>query len=86
MALYLCVLVDALVGPVRAWGEGYTVPFFNFATLPALMPAKYEVRVVAGYFHSAISFFITGAIPVGVAAAIVVGWRTRTPFYRLFPA
>ncbi|MBL8630814.1 MAG: hypothetical protein JNM81_14365 [Rhodospirillaceae bacterium] len=85
LALYLCVVADASIGPVRAWAEGYTVPFFNITTLPSLLAAKYELRVVAGYFHSAISFFITAMIPIGVVTSIVLGWRTRTPFYKLFP-
>ncbi|MBL8644099.1 MAG: hypothetical protein JNK21_09200 [Rhodospirillaceae bacterium] len=85
LAFYICVVADALIGPVRAWAEGYPVNVFNIGTLPALLAAKYELRVVAGYFHSAISFFITAIIPIGVATAVVTGWRTRTPFYRLFP-
>jgi cytochrome b561 len=85
LALYICVIADASIGPIRAWSEGYTVPFFNLTTLPSLVPAKYELRVVAGYFHSAISFFITAIIPIGVVMSIVLGWRTRTPFYKLFP-
>lgn len=84
-AFYICVLADASIGPVRAWAEGYPVHVFNVTTLPSLLSAKYELRVVAGYFHSAISFFITAIIPLGVITSIILGWRIRQPFYRLFP-
>jgi cytochrome b561 len=85
LAFYVCVVADASIGPIRAWAEGYTVPFFNIMTLPSLLSAKYELRVVAGYFHSAISFFITAIIPIGVITSLILGWRSRVPFYRLFP-
>ncbi len=85
MAFYICVLLEGLIGPTRAWAEGYTVHVFNFGTLPNLLAAKYELRVVAGYFHSAISFFVTAIIPIGVVTAMIAGWRTRTPFYKMFP-
>lgn len=85
IALYIAVLLLCIVGPIRGWGEGYKVPFFNLGTLPNLVPAIYEVRVVAGYTHSAISFFVTGLIPVALVMAVVLEWRTGQPFYRLFP-
>lgn len=85
IALYIAVLLLCIVGPIRGWGEGYKVPFFNLGALPNLVPAIYEVRVVAGYLHSAISFFVTGLIPVALIMAVVLGWRSGQPFYRLFP-
>jgi cytochrome b561 len=85
LAFYICVILEGLIGPARAWAEGYVVHVFNFGTLPNLLAAKYEIRVVAGYLHSSISFFVTAIIPIGVVTAIVLGWRTRQPFYKMFP-
>jgi cytochrome b561 len=85
IALYAAVLLLCLVGPVRGWAEGYKVPFFNLGALPNVVPAIYEVRVVAGYLHSALSFFVTGLIPVALILAVALGLRTGQPFYRLFP-
>lgn len=83
-AFYLSVLIEGVVGPMRSWGEGYDVAMFGF-TLPALFPPVYEVRVIGGYFHSAVAFFVLGSLPFGVAVALMVSWRTKVPFYRLFP-
>jgi cytochrome b561 len=84
LAFYLALLIEGVVGPMRSWGEGYEVALFGFA-LPALFPPIYEVRVIGGYFHSAVAFFVAGMLPFGVVMALVVGWRTKVPFYRLFP-
>lgn len=83
-AFYVSVLIEGVVGPMRSWGEGYDVAMFGF-TLPALFPPVYEVRVIGGYFHSAVAFFVLGMLPFGVGTALLIGWRTKVPFYRLFP-
>lgn len=84
LAFYAGILIEGIVGPMRAWGEGYEVAAFGFA-LPALFPPVYEVRVIGGYFHSAVSFFVLAILPIGVAGALYASWRSKVPFYRLFP-
>lgn len=69
--IYLLLAVMPVLGITQAWTDGLTVHLGPFVTLPALVAQDHSAWMVAGYFHSAISFAV---ILLGLATLLSAAW------------
>ncbi|OLP43614.1 cytochrome b [Rhizobium oryziradicis] len=68
--LYLGLIVQIALGFSWRWSQGRAVDFFNFFSIPPLLPVSQEYRHLLGDLHSAIAWIIIVVSTLHAAAAL----------------
>jgi len=84
LALLVTFTLEALIGPFYAWAEGRNVGFFG-TYLPTLMAPSENVRIPAGYLHSALGFYYMMLVTIWLFFGTYQHLRYRVGLRRLWP-
>ncbi|TWD57896.1 cytochrome b561 [Agrobacterium vitis] len=68
--LYLGLIVQIALGFSWRWSQGRAVDFFNFFSIPPLLPVSPDYRHLLGDLHSAIAWIIIVVSTLHAAAAL----------------